>query len=85
MARRPPPEVQSRTAKQNISEMRRRFWPNKVVASRTKVGDCRPLDPLFEGKALQDAAIYVCEHYACQEPAVGEAEMRAALDRYAPR
>jgi hypothetical protein len=38
---------------------------------------------LFAGKsaATNEPALYVCENFACQEPAVGLAAIEAALDK----
>ncbi|MEX2560625.1 MAG: thioredoxin domain-containing protein, partial [Pirellulales bacterium] len=55
-----------------LSELRRRFWPNKVLACRPGRGESGALDSLFAGKAAgSEPALYVCHDFACQQPAVG--------------
>jgi len=72
-----------------LSDLRRRFWPNKVLAVRPAEHETAALAPLFEGKAVcEDAhsqsapALYVCENFACREPVVGGAAITAAFDHW---
>jgi hypothetical protein len=69
-----------------LGELRRRFWPNRVVASRPGGGHSAALDPAFEGRAPRDkrVTLYLCENFACQEPVAGEHAIVAILDRVAP-
>jgi len=63
-----------------LADLRRRFWPNKVVALRQDpaVGGAE-LAPMFEGKqaASPGPTLYACEHFTCQEAIAGEAEIIA--------
>ena len=68
-----------------LADLRRRFWPNKVVAVRPTEHVAAALAPLFEGK-LTDAgradsttelALFVCENFACREPVRGAAAITA--------
>jgi uncharacterized protein YyaL (SSP411 family) len=65
-----------------------RHLPRSVVAAR----DSKPaaesvrsprLDELFKGKSSRDGqpALYICQNFACQEPAVGLAAIESALER----
>jgi len=69
-----------------LSDLRRRFWPNKLVALRSDPaqGDAS-LSPMFEGKHASPAGptLYVCEHFACQEPVVGQEEILATWEQLA--
>jgi hypothetical protein len=57
-----------------VTALRQRFLPRVVVASRTAEHvRSAHLDPLFEGKPTEsDPVAYVCEQFACQEPARGK-------------
>jgi uncharacterized protein len=60
-----------------LRELRQRFIPNKVVAGRlaeeaTSTHRSSAMEPLFAAKVAQKRAmaLYVCENFACQAPAV---------------
>jgi uncharacterized protein YyaL (SSP411 family) len=65
--------------------LRRQFHPRRVVAARSHPGPldggCAELDPLFAGKASEEPAptLYICENFACREPARGRAAAVEAL------
>ncbi len=58
---------------QVLSDLRGRFWPNKVVALRPAPHESSALAELFAGRAPQggDPALYVCENFTCAAPVVG--------------
>jgi uncharacterized protein YyaL (SSP411 family) len=63
-----------------LRDLRRRFWPNKVVARRPTIGHSSALDAIFQGKAQQgsEPMLYVCEDFACQAPVSGKAAILGA-------
>ncbi len=78
----PTPEIvvlgdpQGEGTAQALSDLRRRFLPNYVIACRPKaaVEDASPeLDPIFLGRAAQGDAptVFICEKFACQAPVQG--------------
>jgi hypothetical protein len=69
-----------------LTELHRRYWPNKVAALRPGRGHAAALDGLFEGKQphTTDWTLYICQGFACQQPAIGEDAILAALERHAP-
>jgi hypothetical protein len=73
-------------APQVLSELRRRFWPNKVAALRPGRGHSSHLDGLFEGKSLEGDQwmLYLCQGFACQQPAIGAEAILAAFEQHAP-
>lgn len=66
-----------------LSALRRRYLPNRVLARRPSVQQSAALDELFAGKtsSASDPTLYVCENFACQEPAVGREAALAALEK----
>ncbi|HEY2839221.1 MAG TPA: thioredoxin domain-containing protein [Pirellulales bacterium] len=71
-----------------LADLRRRFWPNKVLALRTDPErGAAELAPMFAGKQsiAPGPTLYVCEHFACQEPIAGEAKILAAWRDLASR
>jgi uncharacterized protein YyaL (SSP411 family) len=69
-----------------LAALRNHYIPNKVVACRapdSKVSG--PLDPLFAGKSLvgPQPGVFICENFACREPAFGRAAAMAAWDELA--
>lgn len=56
-----------------VGEALRRYLPRAVVAW----GEPYP-SPLWEGR--QDGAAYLCERFACRQPAHSVAELAAQLD-----
>ncbi|HEY1601394.1 MAG TPA: thioredoxin domain-containing protein [Pirellulales bacterium] len=72
-----------------INDLRRRFWPNKVIATRPAKNESPCLDSMFAGKESSKHSnpergprLFVCEHFACQEPIAGVAAVTAAFDRW---
>jgi uncharacterized protein YyaL (SSP411 family) len=60
-----------------LAELRHRFIPNKIVASRRSSEESRAssaLSPLFAGKTPQQPppTVFVCENFACQAPVNGK-------------
>jgi uncharacterized protein YyaL (SSP411 family) len=66
-----------------LSALRRRYLPNRVLGRRPSVQQSAALDELFAGKAssASDPTLYICENFACQEPAVGREAALAALEK----
>ncbi|HJT32017.1 MAG TPA: thioredoxin domain-containing protein [Pirellulales bacterium] len=64
------------------AEVWRRYLPNKAIASRPADGHCAALDGAFEDKAAADGqpALFICENFACQAPAIGQTAIAAALE-----
>ncbi len=77
------------TAQALQHEFHRRFLPHAILALRcvdSTADQQRPvLRHAFQGKQLsgQDAALFLCQGFACQAPVVGFQEAAAALDRLA--
>jgi uncharacterized protein YyaL (SSP411 family) len=77
-----------------ITDLRRRFFPNRVVAARAEGSGFgvqgpgkRALDLLFEGREAKSPppTVYVCENFACQAPVNGADEVIALWDKLSPR
>jgi uncharacterized protein YyaL (SSP411 family) len=73
-------------AKAALAAVHRRYLPRSVVAARDSkpVGDgvrSPHLDELFAGKTSRDGqpVLYICQNFACQEPAVGLAAVESQL------
>ena len=73
-----------------LADLRRRYWPNKLLAARPTAKQSPVLDPLFAGKQLESTSgtprepmLFVCENFACQAPAVGQDAIRAEFERCA--
>jgi uncharacterized protein len=68
-------------------QVRAPFIPNKVlVAASRSAADHPLLKELLAGKAdAGEPTLYVCEGFACQEPAKGAAAIAAAIERLAAR
>jgi uncharacterized protein YyaL (SSP411 family) len=66
-----------------LADLRRRFTPNKVLALRPGAGHAAALDGLFAGKEPPaiGPAVYLCENFACQAPAIGKQAVLAAWER----
>jgi uncharacterized protein YyaL (SSP411 family) len=65
--------------------IQQRYLPRTVFARRTEFAQSPQLDELFAGKTSPDGqpVLFVCENFACQEPAVGLAAISAAIDKIA--
>ena len=74
--------------KQAIAAVHRRYLPRTVFAARDSTSTdptalaSRHLDEIFAGKESPDGqpVLYVCQNFACQEPAVGLAAIESRLD-----
>lgn len=66
-----------------LSALYRRYLPNRVLARRPAAQQTAALDELFAGKtsSADEPALYVCENFACQEPAIGKEAVLAALEK----
>jgi uncharacterized protein YyaL (SSP411 family) len=71
-----------------IATLHRRYMPHSVLAARDSKhagggNRSKHLDELFAGKASGDGqpVLYICENFACQEPAVGLAAIESQLER----
>jgi uncharacterized protein YyaL (SSP411 family) len=66
-----------------IPAIQQRYLPRCVLAFRGESLRSRQLAELFAGKESPDGqpVLYVCENFACQEPAVGLETIEAALDK----
>jgi uncharacterized protein YyaL (SSP411 family) len=64
-----------------LADLRRRFWPTKVVAKRPGKNHSPSLDGLFAGKDSRggEPTLYICERFACQAPIVGKGAVETAL------
>jgi hypothetical protein len=68
-----------------LADLRRRYWPNKVVALRADpTGGSPHLAALFAGKERTAAgpATYLCQDFACQAPAVGVTAAATLFDTW---
>jgi uncharacterized protein YyaL (SSP411 family) len=63
----------------------RRYLPNKVLAAALADHQAKPpalLSDLLAGKApTSEPILYVCQGFACQEPAEGAAAIGKTLDK----
>jgi uncharacterized protein YyaL (SSP411 family) len=74
--------------KEAIATVQGRYLPRGVIATRdsgsSDVAATRSshLDELFAGKASPDGQpmLYVCQNFACREPATGLEAIKATLD-----
>ncbi|HEY4311301.1 MAG TPA: thioredoxin domain-containing protein [Pirellulales bacterium] len=68
-----------------LEGLRRRFWPNKVLAARPGGHESDVLTPLFAGKAVDgpttEPALYVCQNFACRAPVIGVEAVKAEIER----
>ncbi|HEY4232153.1 MAG TPA: thioredoxin domain-containing protein [Lacipirellulaceae bacterium] len=69
-----------------LPAMSRRYLPRAIVATRlsdasNKRSRSRGLDAFFAGKSSPDGrpVLYVCQNFACQEPAIGLAAIESKL------
>jgi len=80
-------DLQDPATTQVLTDLRRRFLPNKVLAFVTAEGS-RPtaLADLLQGKSMLGGAptLYICEGFTCQAPAQGDEEISHALDELMP-
>ena len=68
-----------------LAAIEKRYLPRSVFARRCGWDQSSQLDGLFAGKTSPDGepVLYVCENFACQEPAAGFAAISAAIERLA--
>jgi uncharacterized protein YyaL (SSP411 family) len=79
--------------KQAIAAIHGRYLPRTVLAVRDSASSdptgarSRHLDGIFEGKESPNGqpALYVCQNFACQAPAVGLGAIQTALEAISPR
>jgi uncharacterized protein YyaL (SSP411 family) len=68
-----------------LRDLYRRYLPNKVLAAAFVDKKASPpslLNDLLAGKApTHEPVLYICEGFACQEPAQGAAAISNALDK----
>ncbi|HXT61320.1 MAG TPA: thioredoxin domain-containing protein [Pirellulales bacterium] len=66
-----------------LTDLHRRYMPNRVLAARPARGHAAALDELFAGKtsSASGPALYVCENFACQAPVIGKEAVLAAFAR----
>ena len=72
-----------------LRDLRRRYWPNKLVAAAAANATPAPDSPLaglFAGKSASESAptAFICENFACQAPLVGRDAILQAWQTYAP-
>lgn len=69
-----------------LKEIRRRFWPNKVVAAVPGTGDAKRIGGLLAGKRpLKDApTLFICENYTCKQPVSTPKQIAAECEKLAP-
>ena len=75
--------------KNAVAAIHRRYLPRIVLAVRDSASAdptgsrSRHLDEIFAGKESRDGqpVLYVCQNFACQNPAVGLAAIEAALEK----
>ena len=62
------------------AEVNRRYLPNRIIAHYDPEGP-EPEHPLTTGKGLVNgtAALYICRHFACQQPVTDPRQVAAAL------
>ena len=68
-----------------LTEIRSRFWPNKVVAALPATGESTFLTAVLAGKRplKNEPTLYICENYACQQPASGKEAIAAECEKLA--
>lgn len=71
------------------SQLRRAYIPRKVVAAvlseQTLAADS-PLAPLVQGKPVaSDVSLYVCHHFSCRAPMVGELAVSDTIETLSTR
>jgi uncharacterized protein YyaL (SSP411 family) len=68
-----------------VRDVHRRFLPNKVLAAAMADHKAKPpalLHDLLAGKApTAEPILYICERFACQEPAEGATAIGRALNK----
>jgi len=68
-----------------LAEVRRRFWPNKVVAALPGKGESPHLSSVLAGKRPLDdqPTLFVCENFSCRRPASGSEAVAAECEKFA--
>jgi uncharacterized protein YyaL (SSP411 family) len=68
-----------------LSEIRRRFWPNKVVAAQPGRGESKHLSAVLTGKRAIDEkpTLYICENFTCKQPVTGDERIASECERLA--
>ncbi|HVX14495.1 MAG TPA: thioredoxin domain-containing protein [Pirellulales bacterium] len=81
----PTPEIvamgDSSQLQEVVEGIRKRYLPNRVLACRPGQGHSAALDGAFAGKAANsnEPALYVCQDFVCQQPAVGREAIAATI------
>ena len=71
-----------------LTDLHRRYWPNKVVARTPGDGDSEHLRGLTRGKSAAAGAkakLFVCENFTCRAPVEGLDAIRTEFEKRAPR
>jgi uncharacterized protein YyaL (SSP411 family) len=70
-----------------LADLRRRFWPNKIVAQRLAHNHSQHLAGMFAGKEspATEPTVYLCENFTCGQPLVGKAAILEAWQRESVR
>ena len=68
---------------QLLSEVWRRYLPNKVVAPAFADETAATSLPLLQDRPMLDgrATAYVCEHYTCKQPVTTVQDLRSQLEQ----
>ena len=74
-----------------LEELQRAYVPNRVLAYRAGElpanrdfrGQSTHLKPLFASRGAIDGqpTLYICQNFACQQPVIGAASIRQAIQR----
>ena len=80
-------DLQDEATAKILTNLRRRFLPNKVLAFAAEGGQpSKTLADLLQGKSMlgNTPTLFVCEGFTCQAPAQGEEEIKHTLDELMP-
>ena len=80
-------DLHDEVTKEILTNLRRRFLPNKVLAFAAEGGQPpMALADLLQGKSMLGSTptLFVCEGFTCQAPAQGEEEITHTLDELMP-
>ncbi len=81
-------QPQEKATQGTLTDLRRRFLPNKVLAFAGEGSDApAALTDLLVGKTMIDGqpTLFVCEGFTCQAPAIGDEAISEALDKLTPK
>ncbi len=79
-------DMKTEESQEVVSDLHRKFIPNKVVALASKDAPAALTD-LLRGKEMlgDDTTLYICEGFTCQAPAQGKDEILHALADLLPK